>query len=139
MRPIFGGDLKGRPSRRGGGRGFPRVGCAHLHPFFKVGDHARGQAALGGHLVRFVLQRADQQTLVGLPRNNRRATFTPGQNALLAVEQQARLELAFRRCRLRMTFVAMLDQHRANRFLEKIEPLVRGWRGDLYDEARDKA
>ena len=52
----------------------PRIGSAHGHPFFEVGDDRRTQRATGGHLAGAgAADRLDQQRLFRISRYDRRA------------------------------------------------------------------
>ena len=69
-----------------------RIGRAHRDPLLEVLDHRVGQLAARRHLVRFVLQRRDEQAFVRLVRHDDRARVAAGPHSLGRIQPQAALQ-----------------------------------------------
>ena len=110
-------------SRSRGRWSVPRISSAHRNPLLKIGNHLVRQLTRRWHLIRIlaVPNRLNQQTLIQLPRNDRRSGITTQLRALPTVQQQPTLQLPVR-LRLRgVTLVALLNQNRPDLLLKEIE------------------
>ena len=95
-----------------------RVDGTAIDPLDQIGDRALGQFPTGWHLIRFVADGLDDQTLIDLARNQRGARIATLQKPLGTIQGQPTLE-SFR---LRgVAFVAMLDENRSDFRLKEFQ------------------
>ena len=117
---VSGGELRSPvdwPRRlRGMGRAIAAgPGCTQGDPAGEDGDFLRAELAGGGHLEPLVVDRLDEQALVGLAGHDRRSRLAPLENRLQRVEPQAPFLLLVAVAR-----VAVLGQERPDVLLEEL-------------------
>ena len=104
------------------GDAVPRIRSSHLDPLDEVSNQLVRQLAFRRHLERVVFQRCDQQTFVRLARHDSRAAFSALATAVARIEKQSALQIVLAESAGRVTLVAVLNEHRPNLRLEKVEP-----------------
>lgn len=100
--------------------GETRVRSPHRDPLAEIGDHLVRQLPVGRHLVGFVTKGFEQETSLRLSRDDDRPAIATSQQGFAAIQLQTAAEtLGIDR----MARIAMLDQHRSDAFLKKLQGL----------------
>ena len=101
------------------------VGGAHLDPFLEVCDHVLGKLPLGRHFEPLVLDRLDQQALVGMLRRDHLARVASFTQAVMRVKNEMPFGLGDVP---RVALVAVVHQDRPDFLFEEIDAFLRGAR-----------
>ena len=96
------------------------IGCSHLDPRLKIGDHRRRQFTSRRHTIVAIVDRMPKNAVLQIPRYNRCSRFTTGQERVAIIDRQS---TAHRLLAGRVTTITILDEHRANLRFKEIELL----------------
>ena len=118
--PVSGGELRSARDWSVATRGMCRAiaagpGSTQRDPAGEDGDFLRVELAVGGHLEPLVVDRLDDQALLGLAGHDRRSRLAPFEDRLQRVEPQAPFLLLVAVAR-----VAVLGQQRPDVLLEEL-------------------
>ena len=110
-RLLRGGDFR---------RGFLRPGRTVLHPRREIRNLLRRQPPFGRHLhiLVGVMNRLDEQTFLGVARNESGPGVTTLEHPFAGVQEQTALDFLAGRA---VTFVTALDEHRPHARLEELQ------------------